>query len=464
MSQEGQLAKNTIIYAIGNFGSKILGYIMVLVYSYYLHSDELGYYDLILTTISMIQPIVLLQINDSIYRFMIDISESSKKTVATAFRFVISIVILSLIIFIPIALLSKIRYTLYIIIYYVSLMIFTCIQEAVRGYSRIKLYASFGIINSGITLVFEFIGLIVLHQGVETLLISKSIANIVCICIAIINTPIISDFFSSKFDLRLFKKILLYSMPLVPNVVCWWIMNSSDRYIIRYFIGTSANGIYAISNKFPTILTAITSVFYLAWQESAIKEYTSHNRDQFFSKIFNQYFRILFTLCAVLIPITRIIVELLVAVEYKTSWYYTSPLYIAVAFSALCSYLGIGYQISKETIKSFYTTVISATINIVTNLSLVHTIGLHAASISTLIAYFALFILRIFHSKCYYNITYNVKEEVALIFLCFVSCFFTFIFNNMLILTIISMFMLLTAIYVNRKLINPLIRKIIRNG
>ena len=44
MSQEGQLAKNTIIYAIGNFSSKVLGYIMILVYSYYLHSEELGYY------------------------------------------------------------------------------------------------------------------------------------------------------------------------------------------------------------------------------------------------------------------------------------------------------------------------------------------------------------------------------------------------------------------------------------
>lgn len=464
MSQEGQLAKNTIIYAIGNFSSKVLGYIMILVYSYYLHSEELGYYDLILTTISMVQPIVLLQINDSIYRFMIDSSESSRKIVSTTFRFVIAAIVFSLVIFIPVALLIDLRYTPYIVAYYSSLLLFACVQDAVRGYSKIKLYASFGIINSGITLILEFVGLIILHKGVEILLLSKSVANFVCIFIGATKTSIVKDFCSSKFDKGLFKRVLLYSFPLVPNVICWWIMNSSDRYIIRLFIDSSANGIYAIANKFPTILTAITSVFYLAWQESAIREYNNSNRDQFFSKIFNQYFRILFTVCAVLIPVTRIIVEIFVSAEYKSAWQYASPLYMAVAFSALCSFQGIGYQISKETIKSFYTTAISAVVNIVVNLSLINLMGLHAASISTFIAYFVLFIIRVFHTKRYYNVTYKIKEEISLVILCCILCLITFITSNVFFLIIISCMMLLFAIYANWKLINPFIRKIKNYG
>ena len=45
MSREKALIKKTAIYAIGNLGSKILAYIMVLVYSYYISTDDMGYYD-----------------------------------------------------------------------------------------------------------------------------------------------------------------------------------------------------------------------------------------------------------------------------------------------------------------------------------------------------------------------------------------------------------------------------------
>ena len=76
--QRSSLAKNTLIYAIGNFGSKILAYVMVLVYSYYITPEELGYYDVVLTTISMVQPLVIFQINDGVFRFLID-SEKNRK-------------------------------------------------------------------------------------------------------------------------------------------------------------------------------------------------------------------------------------------------------------------------------------------------------------------------------------------------------------------------------------------------
>ena len=55
-----------------------------------------------------------------------------------------------------------------------------------------------------------------------------------------------------------------YSIPLVPNGISWWIVNVSDRTIITAIIGTAANGIYAVSNKFPTILSSLLGIFNLS--------------------------------------------------------------------------------------------------------------------------------------------------------------------------------------------------------
>jgi O-antigen/teichoic acid export membrane protein len=62
----------------------------------------------------------------------------------------------------------------------------------------------------------------------------------------------------------------------------WWLITASDRYVILFVCGSSANGIYAVSNKIPSIITVFTGVFFQAWQISAIQE--AKSRDQTFTK------------------------------------------------------------------------------------------------------------------------------------------------------------------------------------
>ena len=53
------------------------------------------------------------------------------------------------------------------------------------------------------------------------------------------------------------REMLHYSMPLVPSTLNWWVMGASNRYVIRFFIDNAANGIFAVANKFPSILSTI---------------------------------------------------------------------------------------------------------------------------------------------------------------------------------------------------------------
>ena len=108
------------------------------------------------------------------------------------------------------------------------------------------------------------------------------------------------------------------------------------------------------------------------------------------------------TLCG--IPATKIVIMNFVGNEYIVAGQYIGFLFFSTVFSALSSFLGIGYQISRETIKSSYTTIGAAFINIVTNIVLIKFIGLHAATFSTFIAYFVLFIIRMVHCKKYFTL------------------------------------------------------------
>ena len=211
------------------------------------------------------------------------------------------------------------------------------------------------------------------------------------------------------------KGILKYSVPLIPNTICWWIVSSSDKYIILGELGTISNGIYSISNKFPTVLTMLASIFYLAWQDAAIREYNSKDRNIFFSQVFNKYFTLLMSMTIFLIPFTRLVIDKVVAKEYNMAWKYTGFLYLASVFSALCGFLGLGYQISKETQRSVLSTVCSALLNIIINIIMVRKYGLYAASFSTLSAYVFLMFIRIIHTKKYFRLKIMWNKFIGLL-------------------------------------------------
>lgn len=66
-----KLMTGTGIYAVGTFGTKILMFLLAPLYTYYLIPSEMGTYDVLLTTIGLLIPIISLQISDAVYRWII---------------------------------------------------------------------------------------------------------------------------------------------------------------------------------------------------------------------------------------------------------------------------------------------------------------------------------------------------------------------------------------------------------
>lgn len=58
-------------------------------------------------------------------------------------------------------------------------------------------------------------------------------------------------------------------------------MAAGDKYIINYFLGDSANGIYSLALKIPQIINMVYSLFIQAWQMSAIEVESSEDKKDF---------------------------------------------------------------------------------------------------------------------------------------------------------------------------------------
>lgn len=188
--------------------------------------------------------------------------------------------------------------------------------------------------------------------------------------------------------------------------------------MLANFYGLEANGVYSAAYKFSNICVTLFSIFSLTWTESAVLHFNDSDKDDFYSKIFNETFKIFSCLCLGIIAIMSIVFKFVIVGDSYAEAYYQIPiLLIATVFNIVVSMYGSVYVATKNSKKIAITSIYSAIINILVNLSLIKIIGLYAASISTLVAYFAMSIYRFFDTNKYVKIKWDFKYLISFTFI-----------------------------------------------
>lgn len=397
-SKSKTLMLSTIIYAIGNFGTKILSFLIVPLYTYYINPTDLGDYDLLISTISLLTPLITLQICDGAYVWMIRNIDESKHYITAVYKFMFSITVLSAVIILGLNSVLHIKYAYY----FVMLLVFgrwqQTLQRLLRGLRNQKLFAASGIIYTTIFLLLNLLQVVVLKMGVVALFQSAIIANILSIVLILMLEPRLRqiDFQNNSFSLQ--REMLKFSVPLIPNQLNWWLINSSDRYIIRFFLNSAANGIYAIAYKFPSLLQLVYNIFYSAWQDMAVSD-KSDDSHEFYSKVFKLYYQLSFTFLLFLIPFTKVFVRIVMSSEYRNAANFISFLYLGSVFQAFSSFYGVGYMKNNKTSQAATSSIFGAIVNAGINILLINFIGLYAAAISTFLAFLVTFIMRAIQTR-----------------------------------------------------------------
>ncbi len=423
MNKKKQLAKNTIIIFFGRVCTQLISFFLLPLYTAYLATSEYGLVDLIQTYVTLLVPIITLELEMSIFRYLIDSRSSdkdTKKLISNNFYVLgISLSVFS-ILYIIVTCFITLPFRWLILIDIIVCVLSGNFLQIARGFGKTVDY-SISCILTGLTTVISNIILICFcHMQAEGMIISMALANFVCSLYLFLRLKLYSKIDFKLVDHKLLKEMYKYSIPLIPNGISWWIVNVSDRSIIAWVLGAGANGLYAISNKFPTIISSLTGVFNLSWSESAALHINAKDRDEFFSDIFNTIMKLFIALGAGMLACMPFVFPLLINSKYNDGYNYIPYLVLGSVFNvAICLYSQV--YLAKKLSKQVATTaVLGAIINIVINIIFIKRIGLYAAAISTAISYFVMMVYRHIDLKKYVNI----KLEDGLIIKSI--CIFTF--------------------------------------
>lgn len=414
MQKYKYLIKNIGLLTISKFGSKILNFILIPLYTNLLSTVEYGTYDIYSTTISLMIPILTLQIVDGVVRFSLD--ESNDK--AAVFSIGLKRILVSCGIVAIIAMLNAnleiieilAEYPLCLFLMYTSEVLYSLLSQFSRGIERINDLAIAGIINSATMLCLNILFLARFQMGLEGYFYANIIAYVVPAIFLLIKIKAWT-YIRINTNKSLSKEMNAYSKPMVFNNLAWWVNNASDRYIVTWMCGAAENGIYSISYKIPSLLNVFQEIFSQAWTLSAVKEYNAKNSD-FYTTVYEIYnFAMVFT-CSCLIVVDKLIAKILFSQEFYTAWMYAPFLMISVLFGSLSGLIGGIFSAAKKSDIFARTTILGASVNTVFNIGLVYFMGPMGAAVATLISYILVWAARIYEAKKIVELSINLKRDI----------------------------------------------------
>ncbi|MCL2054551.1 MAG: polysaccharide biosynthesis C-terminal domain-containing protein [Oscillospiraceae bacterium] len=400
MDKYRKLAGNTVTFAIGSFGSKLLSFFLVRLHTTYMSLADFGKADLIYQTVNVLYPIVTFAMADAIIRFGIDRAYDKRKVYSIAvFSTVAGMALLCLAspVFNSVEEFKGYGFLLFVYCYCSGFRQLAASFVRARGY--VRLFALDGILSTFTVVICNFIFLAGFGMGVTgyilSIIISDALSFIGLTFIASLN-----KYLDPKYiDKALMREMLKYSVPLISTYVLWWVTAASDRWFIRYMVGENDNGIYAAAYKIPNLLLILTTLFFQAWQMSAIENKDSKTLGKFFGRIFSAYSSVLFIAAAGIILIVKPFTSILLDPKFLSAYMFTPVIVIAVIFQCLCQFLSSVYNVKKKSVNSLLTAFAAAAVNIVLNLLLIPSYGSMGAAAATVMAYASCYAIRIFDAR-----------------------------------------------------------------
>ena len=186
----------------------------------------------------------------------------------------------------------------------------------------------------------------------------------------------------------------------------------ASRYLIAWFLGAQANGLFAVAYKIPTIIVLMSNIFMDAWQMSAVSD-TSSKRASFFTHVFLCYQALICTAASGLILFSKVITKILVSDAFYPSWKFIPFLLLSTVFSCMSTFLGSVYMVEKKSVLNFITTGIGALVNVALSFFLIQTdLQANGAAVATFISYLLVFLLRVVDTKRFLPMKFHFSRLV----------------------------------------------------
>ena len=468
-----RLLKDASLYSASSVLARGFSFLSVPIFTRILSPADYGALDL-LTYMAMLIFLVLgAAIEQAVGRFYVDNKdEKSRREIASTALFY-NVIIFSL--FVPLApwfaqLLSD-RWldghvgpgTVLIVFGFTwAQAIFNATNNQLRYVFMAREYALCNVGNVILSTLLGFAFLVWLRLGVAGVFLGQMLGQIIFSGVSIY---LARGSYGLTFKWPVLRRMLKYSLPLVPGSIAFFVMQYVDRYALNELKGLSEVGVYGMAARIASLLNLFLMGFQGAWWPLMLEKFREPGAPIQFRNVFNAYLLVTLTLLVSLSLLGREMLLLLTTPEFAEGFTLLPPLVFSVILGSIAAYFTYGIQIAE---KSHYRLILNVTAlvtSVVLNFALIPAWGVMGAAIANVSASLLLVIPSLIISQRFYPVPYQWAGIIgATVLALAVSCSVILVHFQATVLGVaVKLFAIMLLIPVMARLLGvPLDRKALR--
>ena len=396
-SNKGRIAfllGNTLVFALGGLAVKAVSLVLMPLYTTALTAGEYGTAELLNSAIEIVLPLLSAGVVEALYRFSIDDDVPKDELFANSLLVLGGGGLCTGVLCALGSALWSMEHAGSFFVLFCSVCVFKATTQLARGLGHVRRFVVYGLINALAMVVSTYLLLVRAHTGIEGYLWSYTIGYLVGGLVAFLGSAEYRLLAPFRVDRELLRRMLVYSLPLVPNLLSWWLVSVSGRYVVLWGSGVVAAGLFTAASKMPALVNIVASVFQQAWQYSTAREIDSPDRGAFFGVVMRGYSLATLTVAGLVIALNRPISRVMLQAEFAEGWRYVPLLMLAATFGVMTIFFGTFYQALMNSRMLMVSTMMGAVVNVVLGVALVPFMGPWGAGLAGAVAYALVLVVR----------------------------------------------------------------------
>lgn len=421
MKDSSLIYKESFFYFLGSIVVAVMGFIISLLYSYFFNPSDYGTHSLASSTYMLLSQFFGLWLSTSVLRFNENYRRKGKSntflTTIYLTQFILSIAFILILnlgsLIISHDLNFKIIFLIYTFIYFFeyNILIFNSTLRANNYVRKYNINITFNNFLKIIILLFLIFALQI--KSIYVISISILFTEAIQFIYFFIKNNMYRYFNKNNYDLNILKQVFIYTFPLIGTTITSWILNVSDRYVIRILRNSYEVGLYSYAYLLGNNLFWLLANFIMLGAfPNFVKTFEKkdyHKLKDLFSKYINLYFLIIIPACFGVIGTSKTLFSAITSPMYHESYVVFILTSIGISIFGLCQFTNKVFELYKKTKTILILNVISAIFNIIFNFIFIYYIGYVGGAISTLLSYILYFILSLYFSRKLFKFNWNLK-------------------------------------------------------
>jgi O-antigen/teichoic acid export membrane protein len=395
-SETRKIFKHSVVYGMGNIFAKLIGFMLIPIYTKYLTPKEYGIIEILNLTTEFFGMILSFKISRAMYRFYFeyDTLEQKNAVVSTSF---ISFGVIGL--FGILALFPFSTFFSTVFLGEKTLGNYFTVSFATLWFNSITLigfyylmivqnsvmYVVASLIKLILNVIFNIYFIVFLELKAYGLLLGNLVSSILIFIIMML--PIIKKV-GLKFSLKQFKDLTSYSLPMLPGALAEYAVLVSDRFLLRFLRNLADSGIYSLSYKFSVIPHYfITSSFFQIWSARRFELMKTDNGEVVMGRMITYFMILLTTVSLGICVLSKEVIIILADPKFYEAHKYIPVLTFSYIIFGLYDHFAVNIMIHKKTKYFTYVDTVNGVFFILLNLLLIPRFGTYGAAYATLVSY-----------------------------------------------------------------------------